>query len=79
MVHETADSILFKEGRVEITLLFHSNRFCHKFMIIYTLKIYDYLLVLRFLSLKKISFDLKCVKSVYTFKQCYNTHVIGVM
>ena len=44
MLYETADSILVKEGRVEITQLFHLyciiSQFCfyHNFMIIYTLK-----------------------------------------
>ena len=55
MVHETTDSIPVKKSRVE---LFHPNciisqsYFYHKFMISYTLTIYDYLLVLRFLSPK---------------------------
>ena len=54
MVDETVDSILVKEGRVEITL-FHSKCLIsdQKLMIIpYTLKIYDFLLVFRFLSRK---------------------------
>ena len=55
MVDETVDSILVKEGRVEITFLFHSKCLIsdQKIMIIlYTLKIYDFLLVFRFLSRK---------------------------
>ena len=58
MVDETVDSILVREGRVEITFLYHSNClilqccFCKKIMIPYTLKIYDFLLVFCFLSLK---------------------------
>ena len=68
MVDETVDSILVKEGRVEITFLFHSNClikpccFFKKIMLPYTLKIYDFLLVFRFLSRKKKKqngFDLK--------------------
>ena len=55
MVDETVDSLLVKEGRVEITFLFHSDRFITqrvsiKIMIPYTLKVYDFLLVFRFLS-----------------------------
>ena len=58
MADETVDSILAKEGRIEITFLFHSNciisQCCsyRKIMILYTLKIYDFLLVFRFLSRK---------------------------
>ena len=58
MVGETVDSILVKEGRVEITFLFHSicliSQCCfyQHIMIPYTLDIYDFLLVLRFLSRK---------------------------
>ena len=58
MVAETVDSILVKEGRVEITFLFHSNClilqccFYQTIMIPYTLKIYDFLLVFSFLSQK---------------------------
>ena len=59
MLHETVDSILVKEGRVEITFLFSFQQFLSKIMIPYTLKLYDVLLVLRFLSRKKIGFDLK--------------------
>ena len=65
MVGETVDSILVKDGRVEITFLFHSvcliSRCCfyQHIMIPYTLDIYDFLLVLRFLSWKKFGFDLK--------------------
>ena len=60
-VDETVDSILVKEGRVEITFLFHSNCsisqccFYQKIMIPYTLKIYDFLLVFRFPSQKKLA------------------------
>ena len=53
MLHETVDSILVKEGRVEITFLFSFQLFLSKIMIPYTLKLYDVLLVLRFLSRKK--------------------------
>ena len=58
MVYETSDSILHKEGRAVITFLFHSNClisqccFYKKIMTPYTLKIYDFLLVFRFLSQK---------------------------
>ena len=59
MVDKTVDSILVKEGRVEITFLFHSNYlisqccfYKKKNMIPYTLKLYDFLLVFRFLSRK---------------------------
>ena len=58
MVGETVDSILFKEGRVEITFLFHSicliSQCCFykHIMIPYTFNIYDFLRVLRFLSWK---------------------------
>ena len=57
MVDETVDSILVKEGRIQITL-FHSNYlisqccFYQKIMIPYTLKTFDFLLVFRFLSQK---------------------------
>ena len=56
MVGETVDSILVKVGRVEITFLSHSVClilqfcFCQYIMIPYTLIIYDFLLVLFFLS-----------------------------
>ena len=56
MVDKTADSILVKEGGVEITFLFHSiclksqSCFYQHIMIPYRLNIYDFLLVLRFLS-----------------------------
>ena len=56
MVDETVDSILVKEGKVEITFLFHSKCsvsqrcFCQTIMIPCTLKIYDFLLAFRFLS-----------------------------
>ena len=59
MVGATVDSILVKEGRVEISFLFHSvcliSQCCfyQHTMIPYTLNIYDFLLVLRFLSWKK--------------------------
>ena len=55
MVDETVDAILVKEGRVEITFLFHSNClisqscFYQKIMIPYTLKIDDVLLVFQIL------------------------------
>ena len=55
IVVETVDSILVKEGRVEITIVFHSKClisqccFYTKIMIPYTLKIYDFVLVFRFL------------------------------
>ena len=58
MVDETVDSILAEEGRDEITFLFHSIClilqccFYRPIMIPYTLNIYDFLLVLRFLSWK---------------------------
>ena len=58
MVDETVDSILVKEGRVEITFLFHplclilQCGFYQHIMIPYTLNIYDFLLVLHFLSWK---------------------------
>ena len=58
MAGETVDSILVKEGGVEIIFLFHSicliSQFCfyQHIMIPYTLNIYDFLLVLRFLSWK---------------------------
>ena len=58
MASETVDSMLFKEGRVEIIFLFHSIClisqccFCEHIMIPYTLNTYDFLLVLRFLSWK---------------------------
>ena len=59
MAGETVDSILVKEGTVEITYLFHSicliSQYwsCQHLMIPYTLKICDFLqLVLRFLSWK---------------------------
>ena len=59
MVEETVDSILVKEARVQITFLFHSNCsisqccFCKKIMIhSIHIKIYDFLLVLHFLSRK---------------------------
>ena len=61
MVDEYVDSILVREDRVEITFLFHSNClisqccFCQKIMIPYTLKIYNFLLVFRFLSRKKMA------------------------
>ena len=56
MIGETVDSILVKEGKVEITFLFHSIClilqccFYQNIMIPYTLNIYDFLLVLHFLS-----------------------------
>ena len=65
MVDKIVDSILVKEARVEITCLYHSNYlisqccFYKKVMILYTLKIYDFLLVLRFLSREKNGCDLK--------------------
>ena len=58
MVDKTVDSIPVKEGGVEITFLFHSNCLisqCYLYqtiMIPYTLKIYNFLLVFRFLSRK---------------------------
>ena len=52
MVGETLNSILVKEGRVEITFLFHSKIMYQLIMIPYTLNIYDFLFVLRFLSWK---------------------------
>ena len=58
MVGETVDSILDKEGRVEITFLFHSicllSQCCfyQHIMIPYTLNKYEFLLVLCFLSWK---------------------------
>ena len=66
MVDKTVDSILVKEVtiRVEITCLFQSNClisqccFYQKIMFPYTLKIYDFLLLFRFLSRKKFGFDL---------------------
>ena len=48
MEDKTVDSILVKEGRVEITFLYHSNClisqccFYQKIMIPYILKIYDF-------------------------------------
>ena len=56
MVGETVDSILVKEGMtVEITFLFHSIAmlFLSKHHDSIHIKIYDFLLVLRFLSRKK--------------------------
>ena len=54
MVDTIVDSILHKEGRVEITFLFHSRNAVSiqkkKIMIPCTLQIYDFLLALRFLS-----------------------------
>ena len=58
MVDETVDSILVKEGSVEIALLFHficlisQCCFYQYGMIPYTLNMYDFLLVLRFRSWK---------------------------
>ena len=82
MVVETVDSILVKEGMVEIIFLFHSKYlisqccFCKKNMIPYTLKIYDFLLVFRFLSRKKkIVFDLKRVESVFTLSGILTIHI----
>ena len=60
MVDETVESILVTEDGVEVTSLFHSNclisqcYFYQKVMIPYTLKIYNFLLLFRFLS-RKIS------------------------
>ena len=54
MVGETVDLILVKEGGVEIAFLFHSIcilsqcYFYQNIMILYTLKIYGFLFVLRF-------------------------------
>ena len=65
LVGETVDSILVKEGGVEITFLFHSiciiSQCCfyQNIMIPYTLKIYYFILVFHFLSRKKFGFDLK--------------------
>ena len=76
MVDEYVDSIQVKEGRVEVTFLFHSNSlisqccFYQKIIIPYTLKIYDFLLVFRFLSRKKWlpqKKKKKRVESVHTF------------
>ena len=86
MVNETVDSILVKKGRIEITFLFHSNclitQCCFyqkKIMIPYTLKIYDFLLVFRFLSRKKkkkkkSASTSKRVESVYTFSGILTIH-----
>ena len=58
MVGEIVDSVLVKKGRVEITYIFHSicliSQCCfyQHIMIPYTLDIYDFLLVLRFLAWK---------------------------
>ena len=60
MEDETVDSILIKEGRVEISFLFHfkclisQGCFCTEIMIPCTLKIYGFLLVFRFPPRKKI-------------------------
>ena len=81
MVSETVDSILVKEGMVEITLLFHSicsiTQWCfyQHIMIPYTLNIYDFLLVLRFME--KFGFNLKTryIKSMYTFNVILTIHI----
>ena len=58
MIDETVDLILVKEGRVEITFLFHficltlQCCFYQHIMIPYTLNKYDFLLLLCFLSWK---------------------------
>ena len=81
MVGETVDSILVKEGRVEITFCFHSiciiSQCCfyQHIMIPYTLNIYEFVLVLRFLSWKNSPSTLKRVKSVYTFSVILTIHI----
>ena len=55
MVDETVDSILVKDGRVEITFLFHSVLISQCCSYPYTLKIYDFLLVFRFLPRKNLA------------------------
>ena len=77
MVGETVDSILVKEGRVEITFLFHSicsvSQCCfyQHIMIPYTSNMYDFRLVLRLSFMEKLGFDQKRVKSVYTLKASF--------
>ena len=61
MVDETVDLILVKDDRAEFIFLFHSicliSQCCfyQQIMIPYTLNIYDFLLVLCFLSWKNLA------------------------
>ena len=81
MVGEIVDSILVKEGRVEITFLFHSicliSQCCfyQHIMISYSLNIYDFVLVFALSFIEKFVFDLKRIKSEYTFSVILTIHV----
>ena len=72
MVGETGDSILVKEGRVEIALLFHSSRFISQcsfyqnIMIPYTLKIYEFLLGFSLSFTENFGFDLALTLALST-------------
>ena len=73
MVDKTVNSIMVKESRVEIIFLFHSNclisqcSFYKKNHDSILIKIYDFLLVFRFLSRKHSASTQNRVDSVYTF------------
>ena len=78
---ETVDSILVKEGRLEITFLFHANCLISQCCFYQNhdsihIKIYDFLLVFRFFFHGKIRLrPKKRVESVYTFSGILTIHL----